>query len=532
MHFVRAEVVKNIKNVVVGKSCSKTVASVSCFSNLSLAALSGTLTGLVFSFPKLSIIAWCSLVPFIYVLSRTKDKTGVWPAIVFAFFYYGTAIFWITNVTNLGFIFLLFYLSGFSVLFFLLGRYFLNKHYLSISLPALWVMLEFLKETIWCGFGWANLGYSQYQNLNLVQIADIGGVKIITFLIVSCNVLVWEVVFCWRKYSGKKKIIKTGLFILVVLGCFIYSAYCLRKFDKPQGSNGKIEKKILKFSLIQPNIPQELKWNPRLSAKIVSHLAKLTKVSGLEDLVIFPEAVWPYIIKENEDGFLKKFVKNEKRNVLIGVPVEENGRFYNAAMLIDIYGEIVGSYRKIKIVPFGEYIPLRKFLSFISVINSVGDMSRGSLIKRFEYGGKKFSVLICFEDIFPNHVSEFSKGNDFLINITNDAWFNGEPQASQHFAIMTFRAIENRIPIIRSSNTGISGWVSMSGEAQRMNHNGREVFFSDSRNFEIVLNKQKSFYTKYGEAGLFICCFLILGVVSLTKNKYQPITKQGETNGD
>ncbi len=486
------------------------------FSKFLLSALSGILTGLAFNFPKFSIIIWFSLIPLIYVLSQDGEKTIVWPAIIFSFFYYGTAIFWITNVTNLGFILLLLYLSVFSVLFFLLGRYFLNKPYLIVSLPALWVVLEFLKENIWCGFSWANLGYSQYQSIKFIQIADIGGVKAITFLIVVCNVLIWELFFCCRKYSRKKQAVKTVLFALVILGCFMYSAYSLHKF----GRQDKIKEKFLKFSLIQPNIPQELKWNINLSGKIVDHLAELTKTSNVDSLVIFPEAAWPFLITENNRGLLSQFVKNSKRDVLIGAPVEESGKFYNEAMFINKDGRMVGSYQKIKIVPFGEYIPFRKFLGFISVVNSIGDMSRGKIVKKFTYDSVNFSVLICFEDIFSNHVAEFSKGNDFLINITNDAWFDGEPQASQHFAIMTLRAIENRIPIIRSSNTGISGWVSASGKPETMNQNGKEVFFSGTGNFEIMLDRQKSFYTKYGELFLLICCFFALGIAVLHRNKY------------
>jgi apolipoprotein N-acyltransferase len=167
-------------------------------------------------------------------------------------------------------------------------------------------------------------------------------------------------------------------------------------------------------------------------------------------------------------------------------------------------------------VPFGEYVPLRNILSFISVLNSLGDISRGSEYKVFSYKEKNFCVLICFEDIFPLFVSRFAKSSDFLINITDDSWFGGEPQASQHLGIMVFRAIENRISIARSANSGISGWVSFRGQINTLRNKGRQTFFADNLNFKLPLNNRRSLYNKWQEVFPFFC-FLILAISLLRK---------------
>jgi apolipoprotein N-acyltransferase len=181
--------------------------------------------------------------------------------------------------------------------------------------------------------------------------------------------------------------------------------------------------------------------------------------------------------------------------------------------MFDKNANLAARYDKIKLVPFGEYVPLRKYFTFISAINAIGDMTRGDVYRIFAFNDKKFAVLICFEDIFPDFVSDFSKKSDFLINITNDAWFKGEPEASQHFAIMALRAMENRISIARCANTGISGWVSYKGDTHEFKANGKKVFVEGVLNLELLLNSKRSLYNKWGEIFVFFCGFFLLSVI-------------------
>jgi apolipoprotein N-acyltransferase len=140
----------------------------------------------------------------------------------------------------------------------------------------------------------------------------------------------------------------------------------------------------------------------------------------------------------------------------------------------------------------------------------VGDMSRGNEQKIMRYRDRSFSVLICFEDIFPFFVLKASRKRDFLINITNDSWFAGEPEATQHLGIMAMRAIENRISIVRSANTGISGWVSFKGTIEKLKKDNREIFLASVGHFNISLNRKRSFYNTYGEIFPLFCAFALV----------------------
>ena len=475
--------------------------------------ISGLLTGLSFNLPNFSFLVWVSIIPFIYAIGRGSLKVRIFSGIAFAFSFYGTALFWVTNVTILGLIILLFYLSIYSVFFSLIGKILYGKHLRLITFPSLWVVLEFLKENIWCGFGWANLGYSQYENLYLIQVADLAGTKFISFLIVMVNVLILQgLLFLIRRDKNSetgKSIIKRLVFVVFIFA--IIFSYSFNRLENLKETDS------LEVAIVQPNIPQELKWEPFSRLKIVNRLSDLGKKTKKNSLVIFPEASWPSIVDDNNFYELEQFVRSLSRNVFIGAVVEKSGEFHNEALLFDKQAKLMGNYQKIKLVPYGEYVPLRKFLTFISVFNSIGDMSRGNDFTSFSFKGKKFSALICFEDIFPKHVIRFAKDNDFLVNITNDAWFKGEPQASQHLSVMTLRAVENRISIIRSANTGISGWVSFKGEIDRFIANEKEVFFDGANNFKISLNNKRSFYNRHGEFFPFACLILLLGVFIIKK---------------
>ncbi|MBU2437030.1 MAG: apolipoprotein N-acyltransferase [Candidatus Omnitrophica bacterium] len=467
--------------------------------NIVLSIFSGLLTGLSFNYSSLSFLIWFSLSPFICVIARSKIKERVFAGFLFGLIFYGTSIFWISKVTTLGLVFLLFYLSFYAILFSLLGGYFLKKPLRIITLSSLWVILEFLKENIWCGFGWANLGYSQYRNIYLIQIADLGGAKCVSFLIIMINVLIGEF------FLKKKFLLRKAVFVLfILLVCLFYSHYRLNSLETQD---------FIEVSLIQPNISQESKWRKPAAYSIIERLKILSKETKKDSLVVFPESSWPVILDEYNSQDLREFISKVNRDILIGVVLEEEGRFYNTALLLNKEEGLRGIYRKMRLVPFGEYVPWRNFLGFVKVINSIGDMSPGDDFKKFRYKDKNFSVLICFEDIFPLHVLRFSEKSDFLVNITNDAWFGGEPQSSQHLSIMTLRAIENRISIIRCANTGISGWVSFKGEIEKLKNRGKEVFFPGVGNFKIALNNKRSFYNRYPQTLIFLCSIFLLGVV-------------------
>lgn len=471
--------------------------------NFLLSIISGLFTGLSFDFSGFSFFVWFSLVPFLKVVSSSNLRKGIFYSFCFSFVYSLVSIFWVGKVTMLGLFLLLVYLSFYTILFFIIGRYFIKKPLAILTIPALWVLVEFLKENIWCGFGWLNLGYSQYRNLYLIQPADLFGVKFISFVIVAVNVLLWEIIS--RRALLLRKAAFVAFIVFASLGYSIFSLNNLKSQD------------TIPLAIVQPNVAEEIRLEESSHPDIIEKLTVLSQKTGKDSLVIFPEAAWPPTVCEANFSQLSDFAKNIKRNILIGAVILENGNFYNTAMSFSNSAKLQAIYRKVRIVPFGEYVPLRKVFSFISAINAIGDMSRGTEQTVFSFNNKKFSVPICFEDVFPLFSVSLAKRSDFLVNITNDAWFGGQPQASQHLAIMALRAIENRISIARSANTGISGWVSYRGDIHSLKSENEEIFVDGVLNFNLPLNGKRSLYNKWGEVFIAICFLLMASVVLVFK---------------
>jgi apolipoprotein N-acyltransferase len=268
--------------------------------------------------------------------------------------------------------------------------------------------------------------------------------------------------------------------------------------------------------IIQPNVAEQEKYQSS-STIILERLKNFAAISDKDSLVVFPEAVWPIAGKQSEISVYSDFSNQIYRDVVLGTAFIDEGGYYNAAVFSGREGEVLGVYKKMHLVPFGEYIPMRKMLSFISVINQLGDMNQGKEYKIFSWRDKRFAVLICFEDLYSNQAALLSRQSDFLVNITNDEWFRGEPEASQHLAILTFRAIENRISIVRCANTGVSGWVSFKGDIHRLQKNGKEDFVEGVWNEEIPINHKRSLFSKLGESFFVLICafWLIFAVFKL-----------------
>lgn len=475
---------------------------------LFLCAASGIACGLSFWYPHFSFLIWFSLAPFLRVVSNTDFKTGAQRAFAFGLFFYFTVIFWVGHVSKLGLIVLIIYTALFPVLFFTVARRFFNRPLAVVTIPAVWVLIEWLKEHIWCGFSWANLGYSQYTAGYIIQFADIFGVKYISFLIVMANIVILE----W--FSGKPyRVAKTGLIAALLILSVFYSQARLESL-RPSGT--------IAVSAIQPNTAEEAKYHSESAGDVIKRMAALSAQTPSGNLLVFPEAAWPLLVSRDNYDVLKKFVKIVDRDMLMGA-VEFSDSFHNRAMMIRKDGAITGVYDKIKLAPFGEYVPLRAFLSFIPVINSIGDMTPGKEAKTFAYNNELFSVLICFEDTFPVLTAYSAANSDFLVTITNDEWFRGEPEAGQHLAVTAFRAIENRISFIRAANTGISGAVTFRGEIEKLAPAGRETFVPGVFNYRLPLYRERSFYNRVPElfvalCALFLICVLCAGRL-LKKNK-------------
>ncbi len=297
------------------------------------------------------------------------------------------------------------------------------------------------------------LGYSQHKNLAFIQIADFASVYGVSFMVMMVNVAIFKL---FKK--ALREWIIASLIILMVVG------YGTMKL------NEKIEGDTIKVSVIQGNIPQDMKWDPLASDDILDRYINLTRIAAFDrpDLIIWPETSFPGFFVSDKVFTKEVFdlAKGISTPLLLGANTEKGLKNFNSAVLVSRQGNIIGKYDKMHLVPFGEYVPFSDSLSILHnlVLGELGEFTQGKEYKIFRAGKYSFAAMICFEDIFPEISSRFVKdGAEFLVVLTNDAWYGMSSAAYQHAACSVFRAIENRVPLVRCANTGYSCFIDRRG---------------------------------------------------------------------
>lgn len=480
---------------------------------------------LFLSFPKYGsgIIAWIAFIPLFYSLKNAAYKDGVLAGFGAGFVFYIGIIYWIIHVVvKYGYqplyvgvaamILLAFYLSLYIALFGL-GIVFSNKKGLPlyVSAPSIWICLEYAKSQLFTGFPWENLGYSQYANYYLVQLADITGVYGISFVIVFINALLFEAL----SNSGNRRV----LIRLAVSGCIIMGlvySYGLLRVNHVQKAES--EAKSMKVLLVQGNIEQDVKWNPRYQLETVSIYRNLSLKHGQQPgLIVWPETATPFFFQDINDlnREVLRVASSSRSWLLFGSPSytkdSQGMAIYNSAFLLSPEGTIEGKYDKMHLVPFGEYVPLRQFLPFIGkLVVGVGDFQTGIGYIPLKMESHKPGVLICYEGILPEAAGAYKRaGADLLINITNDAWFGMTSAPYQHLSMTTFRAIENRMYLVRAANTGISAIIDPKGKVLSQS----PLFEQATVQGIVKYVDQRTIYSSYGDVFVYLCLFFTLGMI-------------------
>jgi apolipoprotein N-acyltransferase len=485
-----------------------------------LSLFSGVL--LILSFPNfdLEFLAWIALVPLLYAiegkglyrsfqlgfLTGIISFLGILYWIVVAVHTYGNvSLFLSTSILLLLVIYLSLYIGAFTYL----NRLIQMRSGLQAILfvPLLWVALEYLRSFLLTGFPWANLSYSQYLNLPFIQMADITGAYGLSFVIALVNATLYLVVHQWSKKAFPfKEVIITAI---ILLGFLIYGYFKMGIIDRQMTRNPP-----LRIGLVQGNIDQFTKWDKSFQVETLKIYEKLSfrVAEAKPDLIIWPETATPFFFQDAKEyqPLVLDIPKKTNAFLLFGTPSYriQKGEVdhYNSAYLVSPSGELIGKYDKIHLVPFGEYVPMQNLLFFIgSLGEGIGDFKSGKEIFNFSLPQGKFGVLICFEIIFPDLCRRFVKrGANFLVTITNDAWFGKTSAPYQHFSIATFRAVENRVFVARAANTGITGFIDPRGRILKQGG----IFTEEAINGTIRLSSQKTFYTLYGDIFAWVCSAL------------------------
>ena len=489
-----------------------------------LSLLSGLFLSLSFSSFNLWQFGWCGFIPLFIGLENKSLSRSFIIAYLCGVVFWSLTVYWLIHVTLIGQVVLILYLAVYFGIF-ACAVYCLRLFSpLSVLffIPSVWVLLEYMRSHLFSGFPWSIIGFSQYKNLAVIQIADITGAWGVSFLVVLVNVALYLIL---RKQSRKKIAIITAAILSLSL------IYGFHKLSYKPDSLGNA--KALKISVIQGNIPQNLKWDRRAVDFILNNYTELTAEAAKDnaDLIIWPEASVPGLWGQDDAEFARVFSLAEqlKINLLVGAVSHLQQDYFNSALFIDKSGTPAEIYSKLHLVPFGEYIPLKSVFPFLQTIVPIGDIQPGKDYTIFKQPAD-FSVLICFEDLFPELSRQFVKrGAKFLVNITNDAWYKEGSAPFQHFAASVFRAVENRVYLARAANTGISGFIDPFGRPLSLVHNanGLEIFVKGYSSQNIYLKSVKpTLYNRYGDFFIIFCA--LLGVCAVVFNSLRRPKAKGK----
>lgn len=497
-----------------------------------LAVISGLLMAAAFPKVDLSLFAWIALVPLLYAVEGETPWRVFRYAWLQGFACYVASVYWIAltlhNFTSLqvyaaiapmillAAVLALFTAASLAIAAFTSARLDLP---IMLTLPIAWTAIEWVRTYFPIGFPWNLLGYAAYRNLELIQFAEFTGVYGVSALIVFANAVVYVVAFqtCPRRTQAAS----LGTLTVLMAGAFIFGSIRIRDVTaRPvQGP--------LKVAMVQGNIPQSLKWDPQFLAASFQVYQEQSAAAAKRgaDLIVWPEAAAAFFFQP-ADRYPPAFAQDAAYRqrlltlatqtgdpILFGAPAlgVEDGRvgFYNRAYLIAPGGRVEAWYDKLQLVPFGEYVPLRRVFGYFvrRVVAGMGDMFAGHTQTVFQVKDAKLGVLICYESIFPNLARSVVKdGAEILINITNDAWYGESSAPYQLLAMAALRAVETKVPLVRVANTGISAVIEPTGRITVPT----PLFTRGTQTADVSWHRTVTVYTAVGDLFAEICFILTL----------------------
>lgn len=490
---------------------------------------------LFLSFPKLEygFLVWGALVPLLYALRNKGLPEAFRLGLVAGLAYNVGIVYWVTFViVNYGYLpfyiavgvmlLLVLYLSLYVAAFAAGVAYFQNRNIpVIVTAPVLWTCLEYVKSHLLTGFPWENLAYALYDSIPIIQVADITGIYGLSFLVVLVNCAIFEIVILTGD-SKKRAGVGALVAIVGIVAIYAYGMYRLDRIERDLATLSQTE-----VVVAQGNIDQSLKWNKDFQDATLDIYRTLSlKEKGPETaLIVWPETATPFFFQNIDDKHRRviDIARGAGTYLLFGSPSygTEGGqnRYRNSAYLVSPQGAVVGKYDKVHLVPYGEYVPLKDLFFFIEkLVVGVGDFVPGKKVMPLKMDDELIGTLICYEGIFPEIGRQYAlRGVTLLVSITNDAWFGASSAPYQHLTMTAFRAIENRVYIVRAANTGISAVIKPTGEIVSATGLFERTAFREKIRFV----RQTTFYSKYGDIFIYLCIIAIiwLVVISLKRRK-------------
>jgi apolipoprotein N-acyltransferase len=399
-----------------------------------------------------------------------------------------------------------------------------NNLLLAFVLAAAWTTQEWLRGWVFSGWGWNGLGVALHDNWPLIQIIEFTGVAGLSFMVAFANVIlvttVRRLILEARTHAPRPHFDLT-LTMAAIVGVLTFGL---------RAGQVSTPTKPLRVAAVQSNVPQNQKFDPQFTRKIFDQFRRLSEIAlrsnSPPDLLVWPESSMPGpVLAEQENyRFVMNLAASAESDLLLGTIDEEKGDVYNAALLVSDGGERVQVYRKLHLVPFGEYVPGRHRVPLLARI--VGDQVPGDFKAGKEYtvfaltaGDVQVAPLICFEDTIGELTRQFvlpsetNPGANLLVDITNDGWFLHSAGSHQHLANAIFRCVETRRPMVRAANTGVTCFINQFGRVTQMLRDETGSTFTEgvlTGEIKVPTEHELTFYTRHGELFAKFCAVITL----------------------
>ena len=394
-----------------------------------------------------------------------------------------------------------------------------NNLRLAFVLAAAWTTFEWLRGWIFSGFGWNGLGVALHDNWPLIQLTELTGVAGLSFIVAFANVIVLTTAYR-LVIEARTRMMRPHFDFTVTMAAIVgVLIFGLRASQVSPAA------RPLRVAAVQSNVPQQQKFDPQFTRRIFDQFRRLSEIALRSnpppDLLVWPESSMPGPVLADQESykFVMDLVASADSDLLLGTIDQEDGDVYNAALLVSESGERVQMYRKVHLVPFGEFVPGRHTVPLLARI--VGDQVPGDFKAGKEYsvftltnGDVHVAPLICFEDTIGELTRQFvlptetSPGANLLIDVTNDAWFQRSAGSHQHLANAIFRCVETRRPMVRAANTGVTCFINEFGRVTQKLQDDRGSTFIEgvlTGDIKVPLEHELTFYTRHGELFAKLC---------------------------
>ena len=487
------------------------------------------------SYPSQSraAVAWLAWVPFIWGTLRVRRS---WAAFFYgwftAFLFHAAVLYWVyytcvhgggmTVASSLQAWLGLSALLSVQVGFFGFSCYFLRKTgpFFPFLAAFGFVTLEWLHQCLafyGLGFPWLMWGYTQWNMPQFLQVASWTGVYGVSFILVLVSALIATALGVQH--------IRRGIFCIFLAAAIWLGGYWWGDSRLPIKTESTVAEAAnsLTAAVMQPNIDQYKKWNPEFEQEIIQTIGRMgADLENIKpDLAVWPESVTPGALVE--DPYFKLMEDIAERSgafQVIGSSLAEEGKQYVGAYLMTPQSDRLQAYQKIKLVPFGEYIPfekqIRRFFPEIKILGELGSFSPGAFPQPLlEMGDFFLGTTICYEAIFPQlWLKQTRQGAQLFVNLTNDAWFFNTAAPHQHLAANVLRAVETGRPILRAANTGISAVIDAYGRIEQKT----ELFTPAMLQAQVAFPAEGYItpYTQRGNLFVWVCAVFFFSLLIST----------------